>query len=288
MATRYSPTIRRRRLSSELRRVRLASGKTGEEVARTAGLSKSTFSNIESGVKKRPRIREVRAILEACGMEPGPEFDEVLLLCRQALDRGWWSRYRDVVASPYVGFETEADDICTWQPLVLPGLLQTPEYMRVTAQACLSVPHDIRRFTDARLIRQRILDDEDPPLLRAIFDEGALLRLRTQPDILVRQVRHLLEMSERPNITVQMTLADRLNPGSGGPFVIMDFPHPVDPTVVYLETTADGIYLEDSDEVARYRTLAEHLRLVALRPGETLDHLRETYLEAPSARSGRP
>ncbi|CAL9548386.1 hypothetical protein SUDANB121_04403 [Nocardiopsis dassonvillei] len=288
MATRYSPTIRRRRLSSEIRRIRLASGKTGEEVALAAGLSKSTYSNIESGVKKRPRLREVRAILDACGMDHGEEYDEILLLCRQALDRGWWTRYRDVVAAPYVGYETEARDICTWQPLVLPGLLQTPEYMRVTAQACLTVPQDIRRFTDARLIRQRILDDEDPPLLRAIFDEGALLRLRAHPEVLARQVRHLLKMSERPNITVQMTLADRLNPGSGGPFVIMDFLHPGDPTVVYLETTSDGIYLEGADEVARYRTLAEHLRLVALRPNETLDHLRETYLEASSARSGRP
>ncbi|MDT0332090.1 helix-turn-helix domain-containing protein [Nocardiopsis lambiniae] len=288
MATRYSPTIRRRRLSVELRRIRLTAGKTGEEVALAAGLSKSTYSNIESGVKKRPRIREVRAVLDACGVPPGKEYDEILNLCRQALDRGWWSRYRDVLAGRYVGFETEARVISTWQPLVLPGLLQTRGYMRVTAQSCLSGPQDIRRFTDARLTRQRILDEEDPPLLWAVFDEGALLRLRDHPEVLEEQVRHIVEMAARPNITVQMTLADRLNPGSGGPFVIMDFPDTIDPTVVYLETATDGIYLEEPDEVARYRNLAEHLRLVALRPGETIDHLRENHLEGRSVRCGRP
>ncbi len=277
MATRYSPTIRRRRLSAELRRVRLAAKKTSEEAAAAAGLSRSTYSNIESGVKKRPRLTEVRAILDACGVAPGREYEEILDLCRQSLDRGWWTRYRDVLAARYVGFETEARSITTWQPVVVPGLLQVPEYMQVTAQACLVSPQDIRRVTDARMTRQRILDDEDPPELWAIFDEGALLRLEEFPEAKHTQVKHILEMARRPHVTIQMTLASRLNPGSGGPFVIMEFPTTIDPTVVYLETATDGIYLEEADDVARYQNLINHLRLVALRPGETLDYLQEVH-----------
>ncbi|QRN80540.1 MAG: helix-turn-helix domain-containing protein, partial [Nocardiopsis sp. BM-2018] len=158
MANRYSPTIRRRRLSAELRRVRLAARKTSEEAAAEAGLSKSTYSNIESGVKKRPSLPEVRAILEACGVPPGGEFDEILDLCRQSLERGWWTRYRDVLAARFVGFEAEARSITTWQPLLVPGLLQVPEYMRLVAQACLASPQEIRRAVDARMTRQRILE----------------------------------------------------------------------------------------------------------------------------------
>lgn len=279
MATRYSPTIRRRRLSAELRRIRLAARKTGEEVAADAGLSKSTYSNIESGVKKRPTVTEVKAVLEACRVRPGREFDEILDLCRQSLERGWWTRYRDVLAARFVGFETEASAITTWQPIMIPGLLQVPEYMKVNAQACLAGPQEIRRAIDARMTRQRILEDQDPPRLWAIFDEGSLLRLKDHPRTKHVQVEHLLEMARRPNVTVQMTRADRLNPGSGGSCVVLEFPDPIDPTVVFLETVTDGIYLEEPDEVVRYQNLVDHLRLVALRPTETLEYLRDVHLD---------
>lgn len=275
MATRYSPTIRRRRLSAELRRVRQAARMTSEEVAKVAELSRSTYSNIENGSKQRPKLPEVRAILNACGVQPGQEYEEILNLCRQSLERGWWNRYRDVLAARYVGFETEANAISTWEPVVLPGLLQVPAYVEVTAQAALAQPEDIRRVVDARMTRQRILEDEDPPELWAIFDETALLRLEQHPRVRQEQIRHLLEMADRPNITIQMTRATQLNAGSGGPFVLLEFPEPVDPTVVYLETDTDGIYLEEPDEIARYRNLMNHLRLAALRPGETSEHLRQ-------------
>ncbi|WP_116243788.1 helix-turn-helix transcriptional regulator [Nocardiopsis sp. FIRDI 009] len=275
MATRYSPTIRRRRLSAELRRVRQAARMTSEEVAKAAELSKSTYSNIESGAKQRPKLPEIRAILDACKVPYGQEYEEILDLCRQALERGWWNRYRDVLAARYVGFETEANSLSTWEPVVLPGLLQVPSYMEVTAQASLAQPEDVRRVVDARMTRQRILEDEDPPELWAIFDETALLRLEQHPRVRQEQIAHLLAMAERPNITLQMTRANQLNAGSGGPFVILEFPEPVDPTIVYLETDTDGIYLEEPDEIARYRNLMNHLRLAALRPGETADHLRQ-------------
>ncbi|MFE3459157.1 helix-turn-helix domain-containing protein [Nocardiopsis aegyptia] len=275
MATRYSPTIRRRRLSAELRRVRQAARMTSEEVAKAAELSRSTYSNIESGSKQRPKLPEIRAILTACKVPPGREYEEILDLCRQSLERGWWSRYKDALAVRYVGFETEANQISTWEPVVLPGLLQVPAYIEVTAQAALAQPEDIRRVTDARMTRQRILEDTEPPELWAIFDESALLRLEAYPRVRQEQVAHLLQMAQRPNITLQMTRANQLNAGSGGSFVLLEFPEPVDPTVVYLETDTDGIYLEGPDEIARYRNLMNHLRLAALRPGETIDHLQQ-------------
>lgn len=274
MATRYSPTIRRRRLSAELKRIRLSARMTSEEVATAAELSRSTYSNIENGAKQRPKLIEVRAILAACGIKPGKEYEEILDLCRQALDRGWWSRYKDVLATRYVGFETEATSIHTWEPIMIPGLLQTPTYAELMAQSVLTRPEEIQRVVDARVARQQILADE-PPELWAIFDETALDRLEHYPQVRRAQVTHLLEMAQQPTITLQMTRSDRPNMGSGGPFVILDFPVPVDPTVVYLETDTDGLYLEEPDEVTRYRSVMNHLRLAALRPDETMSYLQQ-------------
>lgn len=275
MATRYSPTIRRRRLSAELRRIRYAAGLTSEGLAARIGISKSSYSNIESGEKKKPTLAEVRSILDACEVQDQRERDEILDLCRQSWERGWWSRYGDVLSAKYVGFEVEASALSTWEPLVIPGLLQVPEYMDVIAQAALADPDDARRAVNARLKRQEILT-EDPPELWTIFDEHALARLDDYPDVRQAQVNHLLTMAQRPDVTIQMTESRRLNPGSGGPFVILEFPTQVDPTLVYLETDTDGLYLEKPDEVARYRRLFNHLRLSALRPTETIQRLQET------------
>ncbi|MFL1379672.1 MULTISPECIES: helix-turn-helix domain-containing protein [unclassified Nocardiopsis] len=273
MATRYSPTIRRRRLSSELRRIRLAAKLTSEEVARRAGISRSTYSNIENGAKQRPTLSEVRQILAACDISPGREHDEILDLCRQSLQTGWWARYKDVLAARYVGFETEASAISTWEPIMIPGLLQVSSYIRLLAESALNRAEEVQRIVDARIARQRILTEE-PPELWAIFDETALNRLEHYPDVRKAQIEHLLDMAEQPSVTLQMARADRPNAGSGGPFVILEFPEPVDPTVVYLETDTDGLYLEEAEEVARYRTLMNHLRLAALRPDETIEYLR--------------
>lgn len=275
MATRYSPTIRRRRLSAELLRLRQAAGMTSEEAARASELSKTAYSNIENGFRQRPKLPEIRAILNAFGLRPGQEYEEILDLCRQSLERGWWTRYRDVLDARYVGFEQEAATISTWEPVVIPGLLQVPRYMELLAEAALLRPEEARRSVDARRARQRILDD-DPPELWAIFDETALLRLECDHlDVLREQIEHLLELAERPTVTIQMTSARSINSGSGGPFVVLEFPDTVDPAIVYLETDTDGLYLEEPDEVARYRTLMKHLVMTALRPGETVTRLRQ-------------
>lgn len=273
MAHRYSPTIRRRRLSAELLRIRRQAGlKTEELAAKIPGMSKSTYSNIETGIKQRPKISEVRAILDACGLEPGQEAAEILDLCRQSQERGWWSRYGDVLSTKYVGFEVEARSITTWEPNTVPGLLQVPEYVEVIARAALARPDEVRRSVESRAKRQEILE-EDPPELWAVFDETALLRLDEYPEVRRSQIEHLLEISERPYVTLQMTEARRLHPGSAGPFVILEFDR--DPTVVYLETDTDGLYLESPEEISRYLSLVNHLRLGALRPGETIVRLRE-------------
>ncbi|WP_342777609.1 helix-turn-helix domain-containing protein [Haloactinospora alba] len=267
--------MRRRRLSAELARVRKQADLKYEEIARRTKIPRSTINNIEIGKKKKPTLAEVTAILDACGVEDARERDAIFDLCRQSHMRGWWTRYSDVLPGQYVGFELEAARLTTWEPLIVPGLLQTPEYVEVLCRAVLTKPTDIQRNIQARTERQQLLDDPNPLELWAVFDEGALHRLRRRPDVLRSQLEHLIRRAEEPHITIQMTQADDLNPGLSGSFVIMDFAAPIDPPIVYLETDTDGIYLEEYEEIARYRQLSDHLRLAALRPDETLHRLRE-------------
>ncbi|MDT0302799.1 helix-turn-helix domain-containing protein [Streptomonospora wellingtoniae] len=272
MATRYSPTIRRRRLSAELRRLRLAARMTLDDAAKSTELARSTVGNIESGFKKRPQLAEVRALLDAYQVSD-PEREQVLDFCRQARERDWRAKYRDVVKGEHVGFEAEASEISTWEPILVPGLLQTPDYVRELAAAAEAHPVDADRLVDSRMRRQEILR-EDPPEFWAIFDETALMRLADRPNVLRGQVEHLVAMSQEQTITIQITRADRMNPGTGGPFVITEFPDAMDPTIVHLETATDGIYLERPEDITFYRALFNRLRLAALKPGETIDRLR--------------
>lgn len=274
MSTRYSPTVRRRRLSAELRQLRHGRHMTLDDAAAATELARSTIGNIESGEKKRPKIVEVRALLDAYKVEDPRRYEQILTLCRQSREKGWWARYKDVLTGDFIGFEAEAAVICNWEPLVVPGLLQTPEYVEFLVRSAVLYPSDVSRAIDARLTRQKILDS-DPPELWAVFDETALTRLAGgHPELLRRQVEHLLAMAQEPATTIQMTPGDRPHPGTGGPFVIMDFPEVIDPSVVYLETDTDGLYLEEPEELARYRHLFGHIRIAALTPEETVARLQ--------------
>lgn len=266
MTNRYSPTVRRRRLSDEIRRRRLQARMTLDDAATETEISRTTISNIESGEKKRPQVNEIKAMLDAYSVTETQEREAILTLCRQSRERGWWTRYRDVLHGRFIGFETEASVISNWEPLVIPGLLQVPEYTEIIAKASLvRDPEDIQRTVDARIERQRVILGQDPPELWAVFGEGALLALSEYPDVQRRQVEHLIETAERPDhTTIQMVPHTTLNPGMAGSFVIMNFPNTIDPSVVYLETDTSGLYLEEYAEVARYRHIFGHVRISAL------------------------
>ncbi|MDE3724390.1 helix-turn-helix transcriptional regulator [Nocardiopsis sp. N85] len=277
MSERYSPTVRRRRLSEELRRLRHDARMTLDDVVKATEWSRGKLGNIESGERQRPQVTEIRTLLDTYGVTDHDTREAVLDLCRQSRERGWWVRYRDVLSSKFVGFEAEASTIYNWELAVVPGLLQVPAYTElITQTALVRNPKDVARVVDARIKRQRVMfEDPQPPDIWFVFDEIALVRLRHHPEVLRAQIANLIEAADDPRITIQIVPYDRLHPGTGGPFVIMDFPNTVDPSVVYLETDTDGLYLEEAEEVARYRRLFDHLRLAALLPEETLVHLRE-------------
>lgn len=270
MARGKSPTVRRRRLVNELRRLRESAGLTIEEVAEKLECSASKISRIETGrVGAGPR--DVRDMLGLYGVNR-TRIDEMVQLAREARRKAWWTAYGDVVPGPYVGLEAEAESVRTYQGLLIPGLLQSEGYIRaLIRQVGLDVSEEeIDRRVQVRAARQALLVEDDPLTLWAVLDEAALRRLVGGREVMREQLDRLREAARLPNVTLQVApFAAGGHPGMDGPFVILGFPENRDPDMVYIESTRSGVYLEHKDDVQRYATMFEQLTAAALPPDES-------------------
>ncbi|MEV5407841.1 helix-turn-helix transcriptional regulator [Thermopolyspora sp. NPDC052614] len=271
-----TPTVRLRRLGRELRRLREQAGKTLDEVASALEWSTAKLSRLENGHAKRPDIHHIRAL---CALyQVGDDLvDALVSLARDARKRGWWVAYKDVLTGCYVGLEAEATSIHNFEINVIPGLLQTADYIRAIAGAAgITREQEIERIIEARLERQQILTrtDPPPPQVWAVIDEAALLRPFGDRGIHERQLRKLLDTRSLEHIKVQiLPLSAGLHMGLAGQFVILDFADPSDRSVVYLETATDGLYLEEPHELTRYRLMFQYVCASALSVDASIAHL---------------
>jgi transcriptional regulator with XRE-family HTH domain len=269
-----SPTARGRRLRHELRRLREEAGLTHAEVARRLEWSASKLSRIETG-QSRVQTGDVRDLLDAYGIADESICEALVQLAREARRRGWWTRYTDVLGSgTYVGLEAEAAGLQTFESQFIPGLLQTEDYARAVIHAGQTRPDpgSTERRVAARMARQGILDGPDLPEIWAVLDEPVVSRPVGGPDVMRAQLRHLIDLSTRPNspIILQiLRLSVGAHPGMNGPFVILTFRSPTDPPMVYLETATDGLYLDEPADVERYTLMFNHLVARALGPDES-------------------
>jgi transcriptional regulator with XRE-family HTH domain len=269
-----SPTARGRRLRHELRRMREEAGLTHTEVAQRLEWSASKLSRIETG-QSRVQTGDVRDLLDVYGVTDEVTRDALVQLAREARRRGWWTRYTDVLGSgTYVGLEAEASVIHTYESQFVPGLLQTEDYAWAVIRAgqARPDPEALERRVAARMARQEILTRTDPPEIWAILDEPVVSRPVGGSDVMREQLRHIIELSTRPNttLTIQvLPLSVGAHPGMNGPFVILEFQGPKDPPMVYLETATDGLYLEELSDIERYTLRFNHLVARALGPDES-------------------
>jgi hypothetical protein len=252
------------------------------DAARRVDHDASWLSRIESA-EVRPHPNDVRALLSLYGVE-GDQAEAVIAVARQAKQRGWWQRYTDVLPdwfSTYVGMESEASVIRTYECQMVPGLLQTEEYARA---AIVGGPLPVRddeaeRQVALRLERQAILASDEPPLLRVVIDEGAVRRLVGGPAVMKAQITRLIEQSQRSNIQI-LVLPYAAGVGFDGSFVILNFPplpapYPdaAEDQMVYVDTLTGALYLERPAEVSAYSAAYEQLQALALGPKETQDTL---------------
>jgi hypothetical protein len=272
----YSPTVKKRALSRKLVELRHQCGMTTTQVWKQLNWSATKLNYIEKAKWIEPSSDAVADLCDLYGVE-GRECDALIQLTREARQRGWWRKYNDVFANELPGFEAGASKICTFQNTVVPGLLQTSGYIKmVTRVAGIDEPAEIKRHMDARLERQKILTrDEEPCRLHAVIDENAILRI-ADPDVRAAQIRHLVNMADRPNVDVQvLRVTDGVYPGAGEVFLYLQFPDPGDRDIVFLETAVDGRMLEETDELERYMVRFDRLCAVALDSDETRAYLRQ-------------
>jgi transcriptional regulator with XRE-family HTH domain len=252
----------------------LEAGLTHAEVARRLEWSASKLSRIETG-QSRVQTGDVRDLLTAYSITDEATCEAMVQLAREARRRGWWTRYTDVLGSgTYVGLEAEAASLRTYESQFIPGLLQTEDYARAIIRAGQTKPNPelVERRLAARMARQEILRRSDPPEIWAVLDEPVVARPVGGHEVMRAQLQHLIELSTSPNtpVTLQiLPLAAGAHPGMNGPFVILTFPSPTDPPMVYLETATDGLYIEETADVDRYNLMFSHLVARALGPDES-------------------
>jgi transcriptional regulator with XRE-family HTH domain len=264
-----SRTVRRRRLGEDLRRLREAAGMTIEAAATVLECSDSRISLIENG-KQGTRPKDVREMARAYGLQDAARILVLEEFAKKANEKGWWAGYEDILPakfSTYVDMETDAREILVYSALTLHGLLQIPDYARVVNRATASDPSSdrIERLVELRMGRQARLSGDTPLTASFVLDEAALRRPIGGREVMRAQLTHLLELTERPNITVQTLPFDKgVHAALTGPFTVLRFPDPsYDGDVVYVEGQAGNVYLESVEQVRAANARFDRLRVLA-------------------------
>jgi transcriptional regulator with XRE-family HTH domain len=244
-----------------------------KEAAAAAEISVPTLNRIENGRQGiKPSI--VKLLCHAYEVDR-QRMDTLLQLARDSNQRGWWTAYSDTLDdwfARYVGEESEASEICVYTPELVDGLLQTPEY----ALAVVGVfrpkisQEEIDRTIRLRRARQAGLDGEEAPQLKVVLNEAVVRRAPDDRAVMREQLRHLIAMTERPNITIQVLPFEAgLHPGMRGPFNLLRFPKEYDMDTVYLEHELGALYQEKPEATKYYSDLFARLAHVALPPKES-------------------
>src|SRR5450755_3986864 len=233
------PTVQRIVLGAQLRRLREAREITTEQAAEAIRGSHSKISRMEHG-RVGFKDRDVSDLLTLYGVTDPGERASLLALAREANTPGWWHTYSDILPAwleAYVGLEAAASVLRTYEVQLVPGLLQTEEYARaLIRQGSAASEEEIARRGELRVSRQEILRRPDAPQLWAVVDEGALRRPVGSTEVIRGQLKHLIEVTDHPAVTLQvLPFQVGAHSAMGGPFTILRFAEPDLADVVYIE-----------------------------------------------------
>jgi hypothetical protein len=275
------PTALRIALGGHLRRLRETSGITRETAGDAIHASSSKISRLELG-RVACKECDVADLLTLYDVTEAEERQTLLTLVRQTYTPGWWREYGDLLPSwfeTYLGLEQAASVIRVYGPQLVPGLLQTEDYARTATR--LRHVHvsagEIERRVALRMARQAFLGQPGAAELWVVLDEATLRRPVGGDQKLQRaQLLHLIEMAQRPNITLQIVPLDAGgHTAVGGPFTILRFSEPDLPDVVYLEHLTNAIYMDKKRDTVQYLAIMDNLCLQAKSPTETTSLLQD-------------
>jgi Domain of unknown function (DUF5753)/Helix-turn-helix domain len=257
------PTVLRIGLGSTLRRLREEAGIDRETAGEAIRGSVAKISRMELG-RVGFKMRDVGDLITLYGVEDPTRRAEFLDLARRANEPGWWHRYADLLPSwfeTYLGLEQAASVIRTFELQFIPGLLQTPDYARAVTRLGHTRTEEVERRVELRMRRQDLLAQPGAPMLWAVVDESALRRsVSEEPAVLRAQLTHLIEMNERPNVSLQFVpLSHGGHAAAGGSFTLLRFAQPDLPDVVYLEQLTSALYLEKHSDTDHYAMVMDRL-----------------------------
>jgi transcriptional regulator with XRE-family HTH domain len=273
------PTVSRIMLGTQLRRLREAAGITPQVAGAAIRASHAKISRLELG-RVGFKERDIADLLSLYGVTDERDRAGYLVLVARANARGWWSPDTDLLPNwfeMYLRLEQEASSVRTFQVQFLPGLLQSEDYARAVIRARYSAEpaFELDRRVQLRKNRQKMLTEPGAPHLWAVVDEGALTRPYGPRSVMRAQLEFLLEMTDLPNITLQVLPFDvGGHSAAGGPFSILRFALPDLPDVVYLEQLNSAIYLDKRSDVEEYMWVMERVSVQAQTPVGTKDRVR--------------
>ncbi|MFF7313470.1 Scr1 family TA system antitoxin-like transcriptional regulator [Streptomyces sp. NPDC008137] len=282
MASNTNPTVRRRRLGMELRRLREAKNMTAEQVAARLLVSQSKISRLENG-RRSISQRDVRDLCEVYEVEDHKMVDSLMQMAKDSRQQGWWHAFGDIPYSVYIGLETDAESLRVYEPQIITGLLQTRDYAEAIIRGASpeTSEDDIRNRIEVRMRRQgRITAEKDPLRLWVVLDEAALRRGVGNRQVMREQLEYLADASQLPHITVQVLPFDvGAHAGLNGQYSILEFADATDSNVVYIEGVTSDLYLEKAQDVQKYTVMYEHLRAQSLNVDQSLRLIQDTAKE---------
>lgn len=278
-----SPTARRRAQGQALRELREAAGKSAKDAAAELDCSESKIRKIELGDVPTKRA-ELDALLKFYGASH-EDIEEVKTLAKGANQRGWWQAYRGAVPRwfrRYVGLESAAVEIRTFETELIPGLLQTESYARAVIDALnpeLS-GEEIDQRVKVRAERQERLLNDGRTRLIAVISEGAIRRMVGGPKLMAEQLRFLLQIRRPAQLEVQVIPFEAgAHPATGFPFVLLRFPNDQAPTLAYTESLTSAAYHDRQTDVDSYTLTFDRLRAAALSPADSAARLEHVVRE---------
>jgi transcriptional regulator with XRE-family HTH domain len=271
-----SPTIRQRELGIRLREFRTAKGLTVEDVARELLCSPTKVSRAETGAR-RATLRDVRDLCQLYGVDSETSA-ELMKLAREARQPGWWTRYDDLRIAPLIGMEQAATAITAFVMYYVPGLLQTEDYARAIIKGIApKIGEDIlSQRVEARMMRQKRLQEPKPPKYRALVDEAVLRRHVGGPAVMRAQLDKVLSLIREERVAVQVIPYEIGAYGAtDSNFVYLEFANTLLPDLVFVEGLVSQLYLGRPDELERYREALDYLRDEALNPRDSAKKIEE-------------
>jgi transcriptional regulator with XRE-family HTH domain len=289
MAARRGPTIPRRQLGGELRRLREKNDLSVVEAANRAGVSDAKLSRVERGLAGLPKISDLETLMELYGVEDDEDQEFLRDTHRQSLGSGWWTPYRTFMPSgmaTFVGLESDARSIRAWQPNLVYGLLQTERYARALFETAKPVDETNTEFVERnvalRMERKEVLTRDGRPLeLWCVLDEAALRRMRGSAAVMLEQFEEIVRLTQQDNVTVQILPLASTSYRCTFDFALLDFGPNMRPAVEADAATGASVTERDRDIWTHTRRF-DSLRAAALAPDATPRFLEELAREITS------